>query len=95
MNVLGHGTVTVSSTARTLANMDVTLPSACKRAYFTCEADAVRWRADRTNPTAAEGHMLAANDSISFTGDNYRQLLEGIAFIRVTTDATLKVTYFD
>jgi len=96
INVLGHGTMSVSNVAKNLtASMDVDLPAKCKRAFITVETDAVRWRADGTAPTATEGHVIAAADSISFTGGNYRQLLENIQFIRVTTDATVKVTYFD
>jgi len=63
--------------------------------YITCETDAVRWRADGTDPTTSEGHQLASGDSISFTGANYRQLLEKIRFSKVTNTAALKITYYD
>lgn len=91
MNVLLYTVKSVSNTAVALP----TIPAKAKRVYITSETDAVRWRADGTDPTAAVGHVLAKDDSISFTGANYRSLLENIRFIRVTNDASLKITYFD
>ena len=91
INIIAYSTLAVSNTAVGAPS----LPSKAKRMFITSETDAIRWRADGTNPSATEGHILAKDDSISFTGANYRQLLEAIKFIRVTTDATLKVTYFD
>ena len=97
MNTLDYAVLAVSNAAAGvgLAGSTPAMPAAAKRAFITCETDAVRWRADGTAPTDTEGHVLAANDSISFTGANYRQLLENILFIRKTGDAALKITYFD
>ena len=91
MNVLLYAVKAVSSTAVALP----TIPTSAKRVYITTETDAVRWRADGTAPTDSVGHLLPKDDSISFTGANYRSLLDNIKFIRVTTDASLKITYFD
>ena len=95
INVLDFATLAVDGAVTLVTNASPTLPSKCKRIYITSETDAVRWRADGTAPTSSEGHVLAKDDSISFTGANYRQLLESIIFIKVTTAATLKLTYFD
>ena len=96
INVLDYATLAVDTSAVTLVtDASPTLPDACNRAYLTAETDAVRWRADGTAPTTTEGHVLAVNDSISFTGANYRQLLEKIQFIKQTATAALKITYFD
>ena len=91
MNVLLYTVKTVSNVSVALP----TIPSGAKRVYITTETDAVRWRADGTAPTDAVGHLLPKDDSISFTGANYRSLIENIRFIRVTNDASLKITYFD
>lgn len=95
INTIDYAVLAVSNTAVGLASSTPALPAKAKRVYITCETDAIRWRADGTDPTDSEGHPLAANASISFTGANYRSLLESIKFIRVTADAALKITYYD
>ena len=95
INVLDYATLAVDGAVTLVSDASPTLPAKCKRIYITSETDAVRWRADGTAPTATEGHVLAKDDSISFTGANYRQLLENIKFIKVTAAASLKLTYFD
>ena len=95
INVLDYATLAVDGAVTLVDDASPTLPGQCKRVYITSETDAVRWRADGTAPSASEGHVLAVNDSISFTGANYRQLLENITFIKVTNAAALKITYFD
>lgn len=101
LNVVDYATLTVSSTAVSLADASPAYANGkvngktVRRAFFTVETDAVRWRSDGTAPTTTEGHVMAVNTSLSFTGANYRQLLKDIQFIRVTSDAALKITYFD
>lgn len=97
VNIVDYATLAVSSSAVTLVtNASPTLPARANRAYITCETQPVRWRADGTDPTATEGHTIAKDDSISFTGINYRQLLERITFIATSAgDGALKITYFD
>ena len=97
INVLDYATLTAAAAAVSLtADASPTLPAACKRVYITSEDAACRWRSDGTAPTADEGHLLLVNDSISFTGENYRSLLENIQFIADTATACkLKITYFD
>ncbi len=96
-NVLDYATLAVSTSAVGLvADASPVLPAACKRVYITCETQPVRWRADGTDPTSTTGHVLAKDDSISFTGADYRQLLEKIKFIATALgDGALKITYFD
>ena len=95
INALNMGSLDVSSTVVGLSSASPALPDACNRAFITCEDDAVRWRGDGTDPTASVGHVLAKSDSIAFTNVNYRQFLKKIRFLRVTTDAKLRITYFD
>jgi len=95
MNIIDYAVLSVAASIVGLADGTPALPGAAKRVYITCETDDVRWRADGTDPATDEGHVLAADDSISFTGANYRSLLEKIRFSKVSTTAALKITYFD
>ena len=97
VNLVDYATLTVSTTVVTLAaDASPTLPDRAKRAFITCEDNQVRWRSDGTDPTKTEGHSLAADDSISFTGIDYRQQLENMRFIRTDDgDGKIKITYFD
>jgi len=97
INVIDYSTLAVSTAAVSLGtNASPTLPGKAKRMYITAESQAARWRADGEDPTATEGHVLAAADSLSFTGANYRQLLEKIRFIATSAgDSALKITFFD
>lgn len=51
---------------------------------FQAEAQALRYRADGTNPTSTVGVLLAAGDSVWFTGD-----LSKLRFIEVVGGAKL------
>jgi len=80
--------INVSGSVPTLNGIEV------KAALITVELDAVRWRADGTDPTSSEGHSIAAGGTLSLIDYNYQKLLKDIKFIRVTGDAKVKVTYF-
>lgn len=103
LNVIDYSTMTVSSTALTLASaspaMDVTAGTVggrtVRRALFTVEDAAVRWRGDGTAPTATEGHELADTDILTLIEANYEELLKNLQFIRVSGDAKIKITFFD
>lgn len=101
LNVVDFATLTVGATA---VGLDSASPAysagkvsglTVRRMYITTETDAIRWRPDGTAPTSSVGHVLAVNDSISFTGADYSNLLANIKFIRVTNNATLSITFFD
>jgi hypothetical protein len=53
------------------------------------EAQAVRWRQDGTNPTAAIGHVLVANDSAFFD-----RAFSKLRFIAAAAGAILNVTWY-
>jgi len=98
VNVIDYATLSAVNTGATtlVADASPTLPARAKRAFITCETYPARWRADGTAPTQTTGHVLAKDDSISFTGTDYRQLLERIQFIGTASGtAALKITYFD
>ena len=60
-----------------------------KQVFVTIDTNAIRFRCDGINPTDAEGHYMAAGDSIVLSGT---QALNFKA-IRVTNDAYARVSY--
>lgn len=86
-------TITVSSTAigPTTAtrggNADI---AAASRALITVESNSIRLRYDGTNPTAAVGHLLLAGDSMVLEGEGN---IAALKMIRVTSDASVSITY--
>lgn len=60
-------------------------------ALLTVEGDQIRWTCDGTAPTGAAGHRANVDDVIRLVGYDAIRLFKAI---RITTDATLRVTYF-
>lgn len=57
---------------------------------LTVEGDSLRFRLDGTNPTASVGHLVTAGGSVTLEGyDN----IKNFRAIRVTTDATVRVSF--
>ena len=86
-------TVTVSSTGIGFTASKY-LPSDGSRkattALLTVEGDSLRFRLDGTAPTAAIGHLVPAGGSLTLEGyDN----IKNFRAIRVTTDATVRVSF--
>jgi len=99
-NPVDYATLTVSSTAVSLlTDASPTLPSAAKGALITVETDQVRYREDGTAPTSSEGILLEAGDVLTYDSwtnrENWRSVMKTVQFIRVSTDATLKIQYYD
>ncbi len=69
----------------------VSQDNGAEEAVFSVETDNVRYTLDGTVPTASVGHLLLPNDILTLVG---RDAIRKVKFIRVTTDASLKVTYF-
>lgn len=69
----------------------LTVPSGAKVALIQAETQSVRWRPDgsTTAPTASVGMVLAAGETLPFTGD-----LSAIRFIETAASAKLNVSYF-
>lgn len=76
---LGYVQVTVSSSA-----VGITPPAGATWCVFAVETNAIRWRDDGTNPTAAVGFPQGAGDRWVYPGS-----LSAIKFIRQSADATL------
>lgn len=88
-----YETITVSSTAlgftTATAFPDGLQPA--DAAFVSVETDAIRFRVDGIVPTAAIGHKIASDGSFWVYGTlNCRKL----RMIRVTNDATIRVTYY-
>lgn len=96
MNSIGHQQLTVSTTAVGLTVPTGTHP---KHALIQCGVtNGVRWRADKTAPTDANGIALAGSEVLDLTDPmgNYSGLIMNIKFIRSgANDATLDIEYFD
>ena len=79
--------LSVSSTALPLT---ANLADSRTHAFVTVAVDAVRFRLDGVAPSATVGHLANVGDTIILDG---RAELDGFRVIRVTTDATLSVSY--
>ena len=84
----GYQDLTVSNTA-----VGLTVPSTpvARCAIITVETDQVRFTVDTTTPTSSKGHLLNAGDLLELGNT---EMLTNARFIRVTTDATLRISYF-
>lgn len=68
----------------------LTVPAGTSLALVTTESQAVRWRADGTDPTASVGYPLPVGAELQC---DTAQLV-AIKFIQQTATATLNVAYF-
>lgn len=82
----GYESIAVSTAAVGITD---SVRSGRDRALITVETDQIRFRSDGTAPTASEGHLVDAGSSIILES---AEELVNFKAIRVTTDATLKVT---
>ena len=87
MSYQNKETITVSSTALPLT---ASIAENFNYAFITVETDAVRFWLDGSTPTASAGHKLAAGDTLILNG---RDEVDKFRVIRVTTNATLFVSY--
>lgn len=77
------------NTAVLLSTITGGIPAGTSFARIQCTAQAVRWRADGTAPTAAVGQPLAIGAELLLAGDFAR-----IQFIGQAAGAILDVTFF-
>jgi hypothetical protein len=81
---LGYEQITDLSSAAPL-----TVPEGANVAVIEAEAQAVRWRDDGTDPTAAVGFPLASGGTLEYSGT-----LSALRFIEQIASAKLNVTYY-
>lgn len=80
----GYQQITALSSATAL-----TVPAGARYALLKCTAQAVRWRDDGTNPTAAIGMLIDVGDEFFYAGK-----LSRLRFIEATASAVLDVSYY-
>jgi hypothetical protein len=87
-----HETLTVSNTALGFTSGLINQGGGqATFALVTVAVDNVRFWSDGTAPTATVGHIVVAGTPVSVCGfDN----IKNFKMIRVTTDATVSVSYF-
>ena len=66
-----------------------------RRFIITTETAECRWRADGSPATAGTGMVLAKNDTLSFTGANYKSLIAAMTFIATASTCNMSITWFD
>ena len=81
---LGYQQITSLSSASGLS-----VPANTKCALIQAESQSVRWRDDGTNPTTSVGMVLAAGESVFFTGS-----LSAFKAIEITASAKLNISYY-
>lgn len=67
----------------------LTVPPGGVIALIQAETQSVRWRDDGTNPTTSVGMVLAAGETLAYTGQ-----LAAIKLIETTASATLNISYY-
>lgn len=72
-----------------VAATSLTIPTGARYAILKTEAQAVRWRDDGVDPTAAIGMLLDVGDEFFYTGKLSRMRL-----IQAAATATLDVAYY-
>ena len=85
--------ITVSNTAVGLTQSNVRGSSSqpmAEEVLLTVETDQIRWRDDGTDPTSSVGHLVNPGGLITLSS---RDRIEKFRAIRVTTNATLRVSY--
>jgi hypothetical protein len=92
----GYETITVSNVAIgfTAAKIIPTsgdfLGKVCQAVFCTLETDSIRFTLDGTTPTSAIGHLLNAGQNLTLKNPSD---ISNFRAIRVTGDASLKVTF--
>jgi len=104
VNNAGFSNMTVTGTAKTLATAcSPVMPSGAKGAFIIVATAPVAYRDDGTAPVAAAGSSTTLNvgdtlafDSWTYPGNNWRQVLKAIQFIRTTTTSgILSIHWYD
>ena len=88
--------LTIDATAGGIA---LTIPTDTNPEHMllTVETAAIRWWADGTAPTAANGHLLEAGDVLEWMDEgNYRSVIERFRAIRQGgVSGTVQVSFYD
>lgn len=83
-------TVGNSSTSLTAATHSPSNQRGAQYALITVETDSIKARFDGGAASATNGHVVTTNDTIELEGSN---AIANFRAIRVTNDATIRVSY--
>jgi hypothetical protein len=92
----GYEAITVSNTAIGFTSTQIKPTSGdfsgkvCQEVFCTLETDSIRFTLDGTTPTNLIGHLLNAGQTLTIKNPAD---IAGFRAIRVTGDASLKVTF--
>ena len=89
-NPKGDEQVTVSGTA-----IGITLPSGAVRAVIQVTANAIYFTEDGGTPSSSNGLEANAGDILNYLDANYASVLGKFKAIRQSSDAVLKIEYYD
>jgi len=89
LSPFGYQQITSLSSATALTIPAPTNAVPATLALIQAETQDVRWRDDGTNPTASVGMVLAAGETLPYTGD-----LSKLKFIETTASAKLNISYY-
>jgi hypothetical protein len=67
----------------------LTVPAGSVYCIIQTEAQALRWRDDGVNPTAAIGYPLAVGNELVYTGQ-----LDAFRLIQIAATATINICYY-
>jgi hypothetical protein len=81
---LGHQQITSLSSSTGL-----TVPDGTSFCMIQAETQSIRWRDDGTVPTASVGMLLAAGDTLHYTGKT-----KNLRIIETTASAKINVSYY-
>lgn len=85
LRALGYQQISGAAAATAL-----TIPAGTSRIIITVTAQAVRWRDDGTDPTAAVGYPLAVNVEMVYTSANMSRL----KFIEQVAGTVINACYY-
>ena len=92
LNPKGDEQITVSSTVMGLTN----LPNAARRAVIQVKTAGIYFTEDGVTPSSTNGLSAEADDILEYLDADYQTVLKNFkAIYQGTTDAKLKVTYYD
>ena len=90
-STLGRETLVVAAAAVGLASIPASTVGTVTEVYVTVEDAPARWDV-AADPTASQGHLLAAGDQLVITGDSD---IRSIKFIRTTgISSSFEISYF-
>ena len=103
VNSVDFSNMTVTNSPKVMAEeCDPKKPIAAKGAMISVMTDSVCFRIDGTAPVFAAGSCTVLNvgdvltfDSWTYPGNNWKQVLNAIQFIRTATDAKIAIEWFD